>query len=80
MESTLNVGAQSSTKADEEKMRHDRRAKLKELNSNPKNQGPYILLSIPARLSNNTFRIVENGLFIEASYCIHQTNAPIHWH
>lgn len=41
MESTLNAGAQTSAKADEEKMRHDRRAKLKELNLNPKNQGAY---------------------------------------
>jgi hypothetical protein len=40
MESTLNIGAQSSAKTDEEKMRYDRRAKLKQLNLNPKNQGP----------------------------------------
>lgn len=33
------IGAQSSTKTDEEKIRYDKRAKLKELNLNPKNQG-----------------------------------------
>jgi hypothetical protein len=41
MESTSNMSAQPSAKTDEEKIRYDRRARLKELNLNTRNQGPY---------------------------------------